>query len=430
MGTFHRLFAVLRDRKGNAMLIAAFAMPVLVGASGLATDTIQWTLWKRQLQRQADSAALAGAYAKAQSGNVTTSATAEINRYNLVTLTGSPVIENAPTSGAFMGDTSAVRVSLTTSQTLPFSSFFLSSPPVITAEATARVVASGDYCATALIKTTAVGITFSGNGTVDLGCGMATNSKAANAVDANGSSKIIASPLAAMGGIQSSSNYASGTILQPYSIEQADPFADLPTPVLPSDCKKNGQLSVGPKDDVQISVDSKTGETCYTNMKIQGKLHLNPGIYYIDGGSLDVNSGAEITGDDVTIILTSSTAGTNPSSIGTININGGATVNLTNSDDGTYEGVLFYQDRRALSAQNNGSKYSNIINGNASSLLQGAIYTPSQEVSFSGDSGMSTNCLQLVALTLTFTGNSKISNKCLPESGASSFTGTVVRLVG
>ena len=425
MGIFQRLSAVLRDRKGNAMLIAAFAMPVLVGASGLATDTIQWTLWKRQLQRQADSAALAGAYALAQGANVNSSATAEINRYNLVTLTGSPVIQNAPASGAFAGDTSAVRVVLSTSQTLPFSSFFLSSPPVITAEATARVVASGEHCARALIKTAVVGITFSGNATVDLGCGMATNSKAANAVDPGGSSKINATPITAMGGLPSSSNYASGTVLHPYSIEQSDPFANLPKPVLPSDCKKNGQLTVGPKEVV-----TKTGDTCFTEMKIQGKLHLNPGIYYIDGGSFDVNAGAEITGSDVTIILTSSTADSNPSSIGTININGGATVKLTNSDDGPYKGVLFYQDGRALSAPNNGTKYSNIINGNANSVLQGAIYTPSQEVSFSGDSGMTTECLQLVAYTLVFTGNSKISNKCLAGYGASSFQGTVVRLVG
>ena len=46
--------------RGNALIIAGAALPLLVGAAGLATDTIQWTLWKRQLQRAADSAALAG----------------------------------------------------------------------------------------------------------------------------------------------------------------------------------------------------------------------------------------------------------------------------------------------------------------------------------------------------------------------------------
>src|SRR6476620_8502536 len=53
---------ILKDRRGNALAIACAAMPLIVVAAGLATDTIQWTLWKRQLQRAADSAALAGVY--------------------------------------------------------------------------------------------------------------------------------------------------------------------------------------------------------------------------------------------------------------------------------------------------------------------------------------------------------------------------------
>jgi hypothetical protein len=43
---------------------------LLVGLAGLGTDTIQWTLMKQQLQRSADSAALNGAYAKAQAKSV------------------------------------------------------------------------------------------------------------------------------------------------------------------------------------------------------------------------------------------------------------------------------------------------------------------------------------------------------------------------
>ena len=45
------------DKRGNALIIAGAALPLLVGSAGLATDTIQWALWKRQLQRAADSAA-------------------------------------------------------------------------------------------------------------------------------------------------------------------------------------------------------------------------------------------------------------------------------------------------------------------------------------------------------------------------------------
>ncbi|HEU5482223.1 MAG TPA: pilus assembly protein TadG-related protein, partial [Sphingomicrobium sp.] len=44
-----------RDRRGNALVIAGAALPFVIGAAGLATDTIQWAMWKRELQRAADS---------------------------------------------------------------------------------------------------------------------------------------------------------------------------------------------------------------------------------------------------------------------------------------------------------------------------------------------------------------------------------------
>jgi uncharacterized membrane protein len=87
------VWELVRDKSGNALILSAFAMSVLVGAAGLATDTIQWTLWKRQLQREADSAAVAGALSNAQGGSASSAATAEITRYNLVTLSGTPVIQ-------------------------------------------------------------------------------------------------------------------------------------------------------------------------------------------------------------------------------------------------------------------------------------------------------------------------------------------------
>src|SRR5215213_411394 len=71
-----------RDRRGNAILIAGAAMPLVVGAAGLATDTIQWTLWKRELQRAADSAAFAGVYAKAQDASASAAITADLNNNN------------------------------------------------------------------------------------------------------------------------------------------------------------------------------------------------------------------------------------------------------------------------------------------------------------------------------------------------------------
>ncbi|GAY20835.1 MULTISPECIES: pilus assembly protein TadG-related protein [Sphingobium] len=410
---------LLRDRTGNVLMMAAASMPVLVGAAGLATDTVQWTLWKRQIQRQADSAALAGAYAVAQGFSASDSATSDINRMSLVTLTQTPTIENAPTTGSYAGNSKAVRVVLQTSAELPFSKILGVKAPVIYGEATAAVVGSGDYCVVSLEKTSAVGITLQGNATVNLGCGIATNSRASNAVYAGGSSTVTATPVAAVGGLTSSSNYVSPTTLLPYSIPVLDPYAGLPTPNV-SGC--SAKVSVNPQQSV-VSPPLQPG--CYKGFDIKGTLTMAPGVYYVDGGTFDVGSQAVINGTGVTIILTSSNAANNPSSIANVNINGGATLNLKAPTDlsDPYHGVLFYQDRRALDSG------TNTINGNASSVLQGAFYFPGQAMSFSGTSGMTTDCVKMVGKRVTFIGNSNIVNQC-KDTGVDKFTATLVKLVG
>lgn len=403
-----------QERAGNVVAIAAICLPLLVGAAGLAVDTTQWTYWRRQLQREADSAALAGAFAKAQSKDPVAAANSDLSRTNTILLSAAD-IHSAPTAGAFAGNAQAVRVSLTTTQRLPFSGSFLLATPAISASATAAVVSNGDYCALALgPSSTSAGIRMQGSASLNFGCGLATNSQAANAVSAGGSSSITATPVSAVGGLAASSNYVGGTQLLPYSLPQPDPFANLPTPA-PSGCQ--GQVNVGPNSSQTLS------PGCYRGMDLKGSVTLSPGTYYIDGGSFSVGSQATVTGDGVTIILTSSNAGTNPSSIAMLDVNGGATLQLTAPTSGTYKGILFYQDRRALDSG------TNTLNGNASSKLQGALYFASQELDFTGTSGMTTDCLQLVAARLTFSGNTNVSNQCPAASGAASFKGVQVRLV-
>jgi Flp pilus assembly protein TadG len=413
-----RCSRLLRDTSGNTAIITAFALTALVGTAGLGTDSIQWTLWKRQLQREADSAALAGALANYQGSGGTDAANTEIGRYNLITLTGTPVVEIGPSKGPYAGDPKAVRVVVQSAKALPFSSLFLKTPPTVTAEATAAAVGFGNYCVVALENTATTGVTFQGSASLDMGCGVATNSQGSSAVNAGGSSSVQASPIAAVGGIPASNNYASGTALQPYSSAQADPFAGLPTPVVPGGCNK--QVNVSPNQ--TATVKNPTGVACFSNIDIKGTVTFDPGVYYIDAGQFSAGSQSVISGDGVTFILTSSTASTNPSSVATLNMNGGATINLTASRTGTYAGVLFYQDRRASSG-------TDIVNGNSSSAFQGSFYFPSQQLQFNGTSGMTTNCLQLIARDVTFIGNTSISNVCPPDAGTPTITGVHIRLV-
>jgi hypothetical protein len=99
-------------------------------------------------------------------------------------------------------------------------------------------------------------------------------------------------------------------------------------------------------------------------------------------------------------------------------------MDLTSPTSGAFKGILFYEDPRALVGRS--IRY----NGNSGSSLEGAFYFPRAYFEFSGTTGMRTQCMQLVARRLHFTGNSRIENTCPETGGGRAFNGTYIRLIG
>jgi hypothetical protein len=403
-----------RDRRGNALVIAAAALPLVLGSAGLASDTIQWTLWKRQLQRAADSAALAGVYAKIQPQTVSDAVATDLAKNNH---TGISLFSGYPQI-AFPADTStrkdAVRVSLALQKSLSFSSLFMGSAPIITAEATAATIETGVYCVVSLESTGATGITATGNGNIDLGCGMITNSMSMTAAIATGSSTVNASPIAAVGNVGDSENWGGAELL-PFTVREDDPFAE----VDPTTAGCPGS---------QLRVNSNQTEShtpgCYSSMNLDGTVTLADGVYIIDGGNLTIGAQAHVSCGECTFVLTNSDTGST-ATIGSVDINGGAELHLGASQSGPYDGMLIYQDRRAPS----GPSQVNKINGNSASLLSGALYFPSQQLQINGTAGLNFNCAQFVARTVEFSGDGGIINTCIGGYGSKSIKGRHVRLV-
>ena len=131
------------DDRGNTLIIAGMALPLLVGSAGLATDTIHWTLWKRELQRAADSAAIAGVYERLETKATDTVGGVVDHDLELNHHTGDiagvaigleatyPIV----TFPADDGDKeNQVKVELAVRKVLPFSSLFMSEAPLIRAE--------------------------------------------------------------------------------------------------------------------------------------------------------------------------------------------------------------------------------------------------------------------------------------------------------
>src|SRR5947209_11212060 len=425
---------LLKDRRGNVLAIACACMPLVIGAAGLATDTIEWTLWKRQLQRAADSAAFAGTYDRATASGATTNTPTAVCRDLSVNLhtwmnllgtspctgtVGSYTTLSYPANTAYT--TNQVQVTLRVQQSLPFSSLFMSAAPVITATATAASVTSGgDPCMLAL-NTTGSAIDDSGNTTVTAPtCIFYSDSASSNSAAAGGSSAVTARAIAGVGGIASSNNWNVQSYL-PYSPSLPDPFAPpSSTAITPdtSDMKCAGHWtthghnpSTWSNDPLTDGVDITTMRdssgnqaNCFSSLSVGSNRTLSippsyTGPIYISGGNVDLQ-GAFSCGA-CTIVLTNSDP--NSTTVGTFSSNAQATNNITAPTSGTYKGIAVFQDRRAPGG--NIDK----INGGSGNVISGVVYFPNDTLWLNGTGSAVSLCSMFVAKNLKFNGTGQIA---------------------
>ncbi|HEX8513608.1 MAG TPA: Tad domain-containing protein, partial [Allosphingosinicella sp.] len=370
MRALSRLKDLISSERGNVLVVAAAVMPLLLASAAFAVDTIQLSIWKRQLQRAADSGAIAGAYALAQRVDIHAAVEEDLAANSFPPLTEEEVV----TPGERLGFKRAVRVQLKAAQELPFMSIFTSRSANLTADATAAITDGGTYCMIALDDDDKKpGIVVGGNSVVNLKCGMKTNARGSNSIDGNGSkTQIIAEPVASAGGLVPG-NFPPGTTLQPNAQPQRDPLAWLPNPTVPTGCN-SGTLSVGSGQTLTLS----DTEICYQSYDIQGTLNLTGTNVVMTANGGDISVQGTLSGSSVTVVMTSATGAAGDVKVTSAD----ATLDLAAPTSGLYDGLLFYRDRRA--------GYADIkITGNASLKLSGALYFPTADLSVSGNSGSS-----------------------------------------
>jgi hypothetical protein len=396
--------------RGNVLVVGAAVMPLLIGSAAFAVDTIQIAVWKRQLQRAADSSAIAGAYALSLDDNTHDAVHRDLDKNAFPVLTE----EEAIAVGPRLGFNRTVRVTLTATRTPPFMSIFTERPQTLVADATAALVDDGTFCMISLYNGTGAGIDVNGNSNVNLSCGMKSNCTGTDCVTSGGSSSITAAPIAAVGGLKgNSNNFVQPTTLQPYSAAQSDPFSYLPDPAAsdaPGGC--SGTLT-------ESTVFTAAQTQCFLNADVSPSATLNiPSgkTIMIYGGDIDFKG--DVNATNVTFVMTGAGG-----AAGDLKINSQANLNLSAPSSGTYKGVLFYRDRRATNLEMK-------INGGASSKLTGALYFPTSDITYAGHSSMNVQCLQMVGQILKFRGSAGITNTCPAGGGSQAFQQTVVRLVG
>lgn len=419
-----RLFRLFADQRGNVLVLAAAAMPMLVGSAAFALDTIQLALFNRQLQRAADSGAIAGARAVAQGADVPRAVRDDLEENQ------HPQLREPETVavGARLGFDRTVHLALQSQVKLPFMSIFTNGPVALSAAATAALVDEGTFCVYSLHGGNQTGIDLDGTGTISFSCAIKTNSTSGEAVTVGGNSTISAPIIAAVGGLDGTRNrFGLGTRLQPYSAPEADPLASLPDP--PANiCQTEPQGRIVSGGDTGAHMEGTSilrtrpgsditlAPGCYESLELLGTVRLQPGTYYVNGGDVVIGAQAHLIGADVTLVMTGAGG-----DAGDFRVHGGSKLELSAPQTGPYGGVLLYRDRRAARAEIQ-------VTGNSESSLEGAIYLPSSDITFTGHAGMDVQCLQLIGQIIRFRGTADLSNQCA-RGNTGGFRQTVVRLV-
>lgn len=406
---------IWHDKRGNALILAAAALPLLIGSAGLATDTIQWALWKRQLQRAADSAAIAGVYDRVAAKTTTGTAAAVDKDLTLNNQTGMALEATYP-KVTFPADAGSqqnqVKVELAVKRQLSFSSMFMTNPPLIKTTATAATVSSeGEFCVLSLQNNSKTGIQATGNATIVMDCGMMTNSTSTNAAAGQGSSSVTATTLAAAGGIQQSSNWTVDAY-QPYSPALADPYAALePDAAELANCASSPPSLTINNSNSPLTLDLGGGVVCYSSLSIgtnRTATFLN-GTVLISGGGVNVQGMLTLT--HATLMTNKNSGATQP--IGSFDMNASAELSVTAPITGKWSGMAIYQDRRAVDNSPTGNISANSpnkINGNSTNKITGVVYFPSQQVTYNGNGTGSATCTQFVAKRIYWSGNTGMNN--------------------
>ena len=403
-------------KTGSITILLAVSLPILLGIIGVAAESAVWFELKRRAQTAADAAAVAGAIQRARgdSTNVLTSAAraATQNGFTTGTSDTTVIVNYPPTSGAYAGQPDAVEVSITRTFAPLISKLFHASNYVIHARAVAEVKVVGQACVLALNTTASNALYFQGSTIVNnAGCVVAANSSSSSAVAMSGNATLTAESVWSAGGFTTPNSLSQLALTSPAKTNMwalDDPYSSLSKGSVPTCAAPYTSQYKPGAGTYTLSPGSYCGGIKLTNGV---NITLGAGVYYINGGSLEMTGGVlKSSGDGVTIVLTNTTDPTTPADI---KITGGTSdLKAPTSDSAPFKGMLIFQD--GTSENGNWNK----LNGGSGMQLRGAIYFPKQNVEFTGDNSTTANtCVMLVANKITFIGNSTIYTTGCDDAG-------------
>ena len=412
------------DTSGNAMLLLAIGIPMLIGAAGAAVDMTQWYTWKRELQQATDQGAMAAAWALSNTSMKDRYTTRGQQDYqNNLALT-----KDYATAATFRlasysnGSNNSVVATASMTRTLPFSSFLTSRSVTVRSSSQAAFSAGADYNA-CLISIGDTGTTFQvgGSANVQARCGLAALSCSTDAIIIDGSATVVTDSIATCGTASvPTANQSVVTQTQPGQLQ--DEFSDLTPPDNPTartyNCSGSGQNKQA----------SPLPGTYTGGLSVSCRTTLAAGIYVISGGNLDLTGNYTVTGTNVMFVLKNGatlklggSGNNNTLSLTPMQASDFISLGYGATLASRYANMLIFEDR------NNNPPGDHIINGNSTSLFQGTIYLPDGTARLNGTSSISSTCLQISANKIDIRGNAYLDTRCssAQTNGAGSATARV-----
>jgi Flp pilus assembly protein TadG len=392
-----------RDESGNYVLIGALLMPVLVGMAAWGTEEGMLVHKQKVMQHAADSAAVTAAVAVAGGANDNGAASgrAIAANYGFAVSSGGPGTSNTtvgvnspPTSGPNLSNRGAIEVIISQPQSRLFSTIWGSTAYTVTARAVATP--QGQPCILALNQTASASYSEQGTANVNLvNCAIVDDSSSSSAVSLGGGGVVSTTFVGVVGGISGASNITASYGTMTGYHYTSDPYASVNFPAFSGCDKHNYQTS---KSD-----NLSPGVYCGGMKLVSGAtVTLNPGIYYLDGGSLSMQGQTTLKGTGVTLVFTSSSG----SGYATANISGGATLQITAPTTGSTAGIVMFGDRN----EPLDTAYS--LTGGDNQNVGGAIYFAKGAIQWAGNANGNQKCTQIVADTVQLVGNTTLQVDC------------------
>ena len=387
---------IVADTSGASAILFALTLPIVIGGVGLAVDVGLWYQTERRMQSAADTAAFTAAVESLHTDGFEAAALEEARFRGNFRGADSDFMLDKDISG----NNRYFRVTLLEDRRDIFSRVLAGllgsdrDSGRIRVAGTAAVNTEDGYCLFALDEDADAAIDISGDAKAALtACGIHANSNSDEAIDIGNSPDVAAKCISAVGGIEVHQNNKLDLdcgASRPGYPRQPDPYGymqdepvDKPLDHWETKEKSSGTLEPG----------------YYPNeVKLSGEVTLSAGKYYFEGG-VATTGNTDIIGDDVFLYFAGDAA---------LDIGGNATIDISAKTEGPYAGVAMYFDPN--STFGNEHKF----NGTIATSFNGAVYAPNADFRFNGTSSSKDNppCFQLVARTMSFSGDTTIRSDC------------------